>query len=159
MNLLALTKPAAPHFHLLAATTLPHDALRALEAKHHMVVRVIRGAKSGTKAALLDEFGAAMQLATFGENWDALHDVLCDPALFPGPLVLAFAEAGFVLAAAPADERRRLVAVLQAAINRRSQAKTSRPLHVMLQCSPDAASAVELRWQAAGATVSLLKIA
>jgi Barstar (barnase inhibitor) len=158
MNLQALTKPAPPHFHLWATTTPPHDALRELEHKTPLLAaRVIRGAKSGTKAALLDEIGAVLQLATFGENWDALHDALCDPLLFPGPLVLGFAEAGFVLAAAPFDERRRLVAVLQAAILRRAQAKTVRPLHVLLQFPPDAASAVELRWRSAGAEMGRIQ--
>jgi len=42
-------------------------------------VRVIRGKKCGSKAALLDEVGAALQFPPyFGENWDALDECITD---------------------------------------------------------------------------------
>jgi len=148
MKLDELTRTTEPFFHMLAVADPPNDLLRAFErANSTAVARVVRGSKSGTKAAFMDEIGAALQLPTFGENYDALHDVLCD---HPGPLVLAFADAGFVLASSAPEERKRLATVLTSAANDCAKHKPPRPLHIILHCAPDAAPAVEKRWKAAG---------
>jgi hypothetical protein len=151
MKLDDLTHTTEPFFHMLAVADPPHDLLHAFARTNSTAVaRVIRGSKSGTKAALMDEIGAALQLPTFGENWDALHDILCGHS---GPLVLAFADAGFVLASCSPEERKQLATVLTSAASECAKAKPPRPLHIILHCSPDAAPAVEKRWKAAGAKI------
>jgi hypothetical protein len=155
-DLLPLTRPAAPWFHLLVAPAVPYDALRGLETTTPgVVVRFVRGRKAATKAALLDELAAALQFPPdFGGNWDALHDALCDLSwLRATAVVICINEANHLLEAEP-DELPRLAQVLSQAATHRNKAGKS--FHVVLHAAPAAAAAVQKRWQAAGLTPARL---
>jgi RNAse (barnase) inhibitor barstar len=53
------------------------------------VVRTVRGRKSRTVATFFDEIAAALQFPYyFGENWNALNDVLSDLEWLPGSAYL-----------------------------------------------------------------------
>jgi RNAse (barnase) inhibitor barstar len=110
-------------------------------------VRFVRGRKMTTKAGLMDELAAALQFPPyFGENWDALLDCLRD---LNAPTVLAVADAGWLLNAAPPDELATFAEVLEQAAA--DHAQRGRPFQVVLGVRPSEAAAVEKRWKAAGA--------
>src|SRR4051812_48338224 len=132
-----LTKTGAPWLHVLpdpSAETL--DAVRGLEVGDppRPAVRIVRGAKSPTVADFYDEVSAALQFPTFGENWDALHDALCDLRwLHADGCVIVVTDAARLLDQAPEVQRHRLYAVLQSAAGhwgRATKTRAARPFHV-----------------------------
>lgn len=86
---------------VVAAPTELETALRSPDRGPDEVVEVrfLRGKKMRTKAGLLDEFAAALQFPhCFGENWDALRDVLSSlPLLKTGALLICVWDAPEVL--------------------------------------------------------------
>jgi hypothetical protein len=82
MTLDRLHQPVGPHLHLVVADeSRLDDETRALErsAPGRTAARIVRGAKGRTRAAMFDEFAAALQFPYyFGENWHAFEDCLSD---------------------------------------------------------------------------------
>lgn len=156
MDLHALTRPAKPWLHLLAAPVVDAwDALRALEATGplRVVVRAVRGSKSGTAAAFFDEIAAAMQMPThFGENWDALADCLNDLAwLRADAVVLVVLDAGRLLDGDTAAAAKFAAVIADAVRHRRPS--VAPPLHVVLQAEPAAAAVAGQHWHQLGLTL------
>ncbi|WP_291423781.1 barstar family protein [Deinococcus sp.] len=61
----------------------PHDA-RALAAGQQITTHEVQLAQVEDKGSLMTALVAGLGLRpTFGHNWDALYDVLTDPAEFP----------------------------------------------------------------------------
>lgn len=64
------------------------EAIRRIEAVRRepggVAVRVVRGSKCATEAALHDEFAAALQFpGYYGDNWNALWDCITDLGWMP----------------------------------------------------------------------------
>ncbi|GAA4405956.1 barstar family protein [Tsukamurella soli] len=124
------------------------DALRYRPAP---TVRVVRGSRMRTKAALLDELAAALQFPLhFGGNWDALADCLGDLDWIraSGTVVLAVAEAEQVLADQPA-ELATLASVLADATGDGAR------LAVLLHASGGDPAAVRKTWGDAGLALTV----
>lgn len=125
-----------------AITAADLDELRTRDLPK---VRLVRGRRMRTRAALLDEMAAALQFpATFGGNWDALADCLADLQWLGGPglVVLAVSDADQV--GADEDGMLAVLAAVLAAV----------PMQVLLgqaDGEPDPA------WNAAGLTVTDLR--
>lgn len=154
MNAAAWTRAKAPFFHSLCSDWPPHDQARDWERSiPGLVARVVRGEKSTTKAALMNEIGAALQLPFFGENWDALNDVLCDHHLYAGPLVVVFSHADLVLSSGPGTGLKQLVDVLQTSAASLASVKPARPRHYVLHESGPVRPSTFQRWQTAGAEI------
>lgn len=132
-----------PHVHLFEQTPGALDALRERlrAAAPAAIVRIVRGRKARTSRALFDELAAALQLPLhFGENWDALEDVLRD---LPGsPHVLLVSDAGELLA----DEDARTATLFQVL----ARAHAARPFHVIVQERPGPMDFVEDRLRSHG---------
>ena len=164
MDLSHLTKPAAPWFHLLTATSdEARDQLRSLERYGGRVaVRFVRGRKAGTTAAFYDELAAALQFPDyFGENWDAANDCLGDLEwLHADAIVLGLLDGDKLLAAGGDEAGRKLVAVLKAAgqhWNHLPDKKKSQTFHIVMQAGPADADAVQLRWAGLGLDLTRAK--
>ena len=164
MNLQPLTAPGGPWLHGLscAAADVGNAARRVEESSGRRVAaRVVRGGKARTKAALLDEFAAALQFPlSFGENWDALHDCLCDLAwLGSDGLALFVADAARLLEAED-EEASRFLAVLTSAAKHWQEpgkGRSPRPFHAVFHSAPAQAKAMTARWKKAGAVLNALK--
>jgi RNAse (barnase) inhibitor barstar len=115
------------------------------------VVRVIRGSKAESSTALFDECGAALQFPEyFGENWDALLECLTDLEWLPGDAyLLLVTDSHLLLAREPVGQLAALLEVLQNAAQDWARAEdsqgTPRPFHIVFQCAPDGAAALEAR--------------
>lgn len=163
MNLTALTLPAEPWFHLLAASASDAtDALWALERGQaaKVAVRFVRGRKATTAAHFFDEVAAALQFPYyFGENWDALNDCITDLEwLHAGAVVLCVTDAGRLLEASAADASK-FVAVIKAAAkawNHQGKSNTAKAFHIVMQSSVADEAATRQRWQALGLTLNKL---
>ncbi|MFO0807381.1 MAG: barstar family protein [Gemmataceae bacterium] len=155
MNLSGLARPGTPHFHwAVGRSSDAYDAVRSLNAVNPgFVSRVVRGKKSTTKGALLDELSAALQFGPhFGENWDALNDELCDPQwASTSGLALGILDAGHVLAKSGSDDLTRLVEVLEAVAIHWAKGKRPHAFNIMLHAEASDAAAAEKRWAVAGA--------
>jgi RNAse (barnase) inhibitor barstar len=74
------------------------------------VVRTVRGRKSRTVASFYDEVAAALQLPYyFGENWNALGDLLNDLEWLPGDAYLVMISDADQLLAEAEDESFRIL--------------------------------------------------
>lgn len=163
MNAARFVRPETTWLHLwIGSPTDFETSLNALPAAG-VAVRRVRGQKMRTKAGLMDELAAALQLpSTFGENWDALNDALRDLHQFGNqPLTLAVTEASAVLRDAPAAERRVFWSILAEAAKmpppKKTLAARARPgaVHVVLQCTADARTDLEHALKSAGFTADL----
>ena len=158
LDLSRLVSPRKPWLHrLVAGASETYDALRGLEAAapDRLAARVVRARKATTKAALLDEFAAALQFPPhFGANWDAFADCLADLSwLGAGMAVIAILDGHHLLEADSADEleRFRHIAVEAARwINAPDRARDPKGLHVVFQTDPAHAAVAAVRWHAAG---------
>ena len=114
-------------------------------------VRTIRSKKTRTRAALFDEMAATLQFPYyFGENWDALDEVINDLSWFPdAAFLLLFSRAELLLADADDGDFRLLARVLASA---HTQWRTENVrFHAAFQCAtPDALDAFGLRLESAG---------
>jgi Barstar (barnase inhibitor) len=109
-------------------------------------VRVLRGHKMRTAAALFDEAGAALQFPDyFGENWPALDECLMDLSWMPGEwYVIVIVRAGEMLA----EESKEMLGLLWEVFSRagttwaepvaqgQSWDRPAIPFHVILQVQP-----------------------
>ena len=143
MKLEALTKPAAPHLHLLIAPqAAASTALLALR-QQSIAVRFVRGGKAATKQALLDELSAALQFPSyFGNNWDACADCLRDLSWLDhsGGIAVVFTDADRLLIDAGEPAFKTLLAVLTETAkhwDKTNAAKSSRPFHVVFQAEAE----------------------
>jgi RNAse (barnase) inhibitor barstar len=164
MDVHSLFRTAPPYLHLW--TALPSDACefaRSIQQApgRQAIVRLIRGAKSRTSAALFDEFGAALQFPDyFGENWDALFDCLCDLEWLPADAyLLALTDGELVLEREP-KQFKSLVEVLGNAAEEWAKAEDSqgvaRPFHILFQCRTDRSAQVEARLRETGRKFEIL---
>jgi hypothetical protein len=156
-NLHALTGPEKPWLHGVTTDVSGlADALVGLEkaAPGQVAARRARGSKSRTTAAFFDEVAAALQFPPhFGENWDALHDSLCDLSWLPTAVVLCVTDSALLLADAPPDQLKRFLTVVTSATKHRNQpgkGKTPRPLHVVLHAGSADEAAARTRFEKAG---------
>ena len=139
---------SAPYLQwIIAPASDAYDAVRALDPAG----RLVRGSRSLTKAALLDEMAAALQFPPhFGGNWDALNDALCDP--HERGWTVGILDAGKVLSKSGSDDLVKFVAVLNGVAEQ--MARVKKPFRVLLhEVSADLAAA-QKRWAAAGVTVT-----
>jgi RNAse (barnase) inhibitor barstar len=125
------------------------------------VVGRLRGREMRTKAALFDEFAAALQFPDyFGRNWDALDECLNDLSWLPGrAYLLLVSDALAVLSEERPEAFATLVAVLQRAGEEWAHRKLEgnpwdrppTPFHVILRCEDDEREALVERLRKAGA--------
>lgn len=164
MDLSSLLQAKGPWLHLLAAK--PSDFCNEVwgleqSAPVRAVARIIRGRKGGTVGAFFDEAAAALQFPFyFGENWDSFNDCMQDLTwLRAEAFTLCFADANHLLGNAPAEQRQRLITVLNQAIqrsNQTSKSRPARPFHVVFHATPGEEATLVTRWQAAGASLNRL---
>ncbi len=115
------------------------------------VIRVVRGAKAETTAALFDEFAAALQFPPyFGENWPAFDECLADLEWLPAAEhVVVVADAARVLAREPGDSFARWLGRLgRIAAERADQGGPA--LRIVLHARPDDAPALRSKLAACG---------
>jgi hypothetical protein len=129
-------------------------------------VRIVRGSKSQTTAALFDETAAALQFPYyFGENWDALDECLADLDWLNGSgFVVIFTDAQRLLDREPADAFARLLDVLDAvaqswASSARGDADSAgRSFHAVFQCLPEEMAALGSRFDSVGRSPGSLEL-
>ncbi len=120
---------APPALRRLPAATAASDALAAAR-RHGRRPVLVDGLLVGTKATLLEALGDAVGApGWWGRNWDALADVLGDPALSPAADALVWTWPSALLDAAPATYATALD-VLAEAVQRRAEG--AEPLVVLL---------------------------
>jgi RNAse (barnase) inhibitor barstar len=166
MSLQHLTHAKPPWTHLLAATPSDTcDALWGLEraATNRLVARVIRGKKSTTREAFFDESAAALQFPYyFGENWDAFNDCITDLEwLRADAVVICITDANHLLDAAPVEQLRHFVTVLDKAARRWNlpdKGHVAKPFHLVLHVAPGEEAALEKRMHAAGMKLERIKL-
>ena len=134
---------------------------RVLRAHPDVTVLRLRGHKSRTKQAFMDETGAVLQVPWyFGENWDALNDVLSAGGWLPGHLLLV-PNADELLVDADADDFR-VFAELMDNCNRAYLDETVEEqsddggFHVVLQVPEPAMRGFAARLEPTGATFDSL---
>jgi hypothetical protein len=129
-------------------------------------VRRVRGRKMRHKAALFDEFAAALQFpGYFGENWDAFAECLSDLDWVPpgAGYVLIVTEPAQVLRESPADFRI-LVRTLDSTMMEWAMAveagewwdRPPVPFNVVLEAERGNEDAIAARWRRARANLSRL---
>jgi hypothetical protein len=101
-------------------------AMEDLRAKG-LVTRWLRGSRMRTKAALLDEFAAALQFPSgMGMNWDGFDECLNDLEWLEGQAAALFVfDADQMLADAPPEDQATLFEILDA--------EGDVPFHIVLQ--------------------------
>src|SRR5215213_9976690 len=98
-----LVRPSAPTFYI---APLDNDAFAALKAALKKAypeneVLTLRGNRCQTLEGFYNELGAVLQVPHyFGENWDALNDILYENSWLPG-YILLISDAPLLLSAAP----------------------------------------------------------
>jgi hypothetical protein len=127
-----------------------------------LVVRIARGRKSRTRAALFDEFAAALQFPLyFGENADAFDECLSELESLPrrAGFVILITEPEQVLVDDDSTTMSWFVSSLRRAGQEWGQPidlgewwdRPAVPFHVVLACKPEAVDGVAHRWEEAGA--------
>ena len=158
-----LLRPRPPWLHLLVApeadacallTTLPDST----------VSRLLRGHKARTRAALFDEFAAALQFPCyFGENWDAFDDCMTDLAWLPGKAyVFLIVRSIHLLDQEPADRLNLFLKAMEDAGEGWSNPPAHdpgppRPFHLLLQCASEHEAALSAKLSAAGVAFDVLR--
>jgi RNAse (barnase) inhibitor barstar len=146
MELDRLLRPDAPWLRVLVAgDSEAYDTAGALRraGAGRVAVRVLRGRKMRTAAALFDEVGAALQFPPyFGENWDALDECLADLEWLPADAyVLVVLNAAQLLDKDRPEAKQTFWEVLEGAAREWGQpaggqgARPPRPFRVLLQCT------------------------
>jgi hypothetical protein len=166
MDLDRLLRSEKPWLHLLVmaeseACDLLWDLPRS--ATERVVSRVIRGRKAMTKAALFDEFAAALQFPCgFGENWDAFDECLADLEWLPADAyAILITSAARLLEKEPA-ELPVLLQILDGAAQAWSRPvegqwpRPPRAFHVILQCAPELEKTLRAQLDAAKASYNVL---
>jgi hypothetical protein len=168
MDFPVVLRPEPPWLHLLVATE--PDACALLTALPQTEVdrpvsRWIRGHKARTRAALFDEFAAALQFPCyFGENWDAFDECITDLAWLPGDgYIFLIARSVHLLDKEPTDQLRFFLKILQNAGQEWSKPapepnpRTPRAFHVLLQCVSEHEAALHARLSGAGVAFDVLR--
>lgn len=164
MDVHSLFRAAPPYLHLwVAPLSDAYEFAWSIQQApgRQAVVRVIRGAKSGTAAEFFDECGAAMQFPDyFGENWDALLDCLTDLEWLPGDAYLLVVTQGDLVLDREADQLRALLEVWENAAEEWAKAQDSqgvpRPFHIVFQCAPDREAPLRARVHNTGRALETL---
>jgi hypothetical protein len=167
MDLHRLLRPEPPWLHLLVAPESPDfQALAGLagSAPGGVVTRVIRGHKARTKAALFDEFAAALQFPDyFGENWDAFDECLNDLRWLPGDgYILLIYQSNRLLEGAPSDQLQLFLNILEDAGREWSKPVSDqwphppKPFHVILVCPKEDEACLRDKLRAANVSFDVL---
>jgi hypothetical protein len=167
MDLRVLLRPERPWLHLLAAPE-PDACARvtalAQTAVERPVIRLIRGHKARTTAALFDEFAAALQFPCyFGENWDAFDECITDLSWLPGDAYqFLIVRSIHLLDQEPADRLKLFLTIVQRAGEEWSApgpgtARPPRPFHVVLQCTREHENALHAKLSSAGVAFNVLR--
>src|ERR1700693_2953444 len=152
MDVNALFRAAEPFLHLwIAPPTDAYEFAWSIQQTpgRQAIVRVIRGSKSQSAAALVDALGAALQFPDYsGENWDALLECLIDLEWLQGDAYLVvFTDSHLLLDCVPMEQLASLLEVLENAAQDWAHAAdsqgTPRPFHIVFQCAPDSAAAMQ----------------
>jgi len=151
-----LQQLTAPWFHTFTGTSSDLTDFAWSIARSGLAdfaVRVVRGTKMRTLAALFDEMAAALQFPDyFGENWDALDECLADLSWLPAAgYVLLIRESTTVLSQEDPMQLPTFVSVLANAANQWSEPveqgeawdRPGKPFHIVLHGAPQ--DAVKLR--------------
>lgn len=119
-------------------------------------VRLVRGKKMRTRAALFDEFAAALQFPLyFGENWAAFDECLSEPSVdWQNGLVIVIAGPELVLVDEPAEPLALLVKYLATASaelavpieNGDAWDREAVSMRVVLACPAEDEPRVAARW-------------
>jgi hypothetical protein len=171
MTLDRLLHPDGPHLHMVVADdSRLSDAARALESSPsgRTAARIVRGAKTRTRADLFDEFAAALQFPhDFGANWAAFDRCLSGPDwLRADTFVLVISHAIRLLGGAHPEEFALFVELISQATRDWAApvapdgrtAQTPRDLHVVFHASPDDEAALSSRLLTAGAVFDVAMI-
>jgi hypothetical protein len=172
MTLDRLHQPVGPHLHLVATDdSRLCDETWALErsAPGRMAARIVRGAKSRTRADLFDEFAAALQFPYyFGENWHAFEDCLSDLEwLWADGYVVVISHAVQLLAAERPEEFALFIELVGNVAHRWSEAiapdgrtpQIPRAFHVVFHALAADEAALSQRLLTAGAVFDVLTLA
>src|SRR5215813_7066004 len=148
-----VTERKPPWFHLIngSVDAMTNAAWRlATNQLCRVVIRLVRGKKMMRLQALFDEFSAALQFPYyFGENWPAFDECINDLDWLPGESYLVIITDSDRLLCEDDLEFATLLAVLQEASSRWSEAvqvtdeilRPPAPFHTVLQCeAPEYAS-------------------
>jgi hypothetical protein len=167
MDFPLLLRPTPPWLHVLVASESDACALPATlpdSAEERPVCRLLRGHKARTKAALFDEFAAALQFPCyFGENWDAFDECLTDLAWLPGnAYTLVIVRSIQLLDQEPADHLQLLLKTLQNAGEEWSKPaphapRPARAFHVLFQCVREHEAALSARLSTAAVAYDVLR--
>jgi hypothetical protein len=162
-----LLRPRPPWLHVLVASE--PDACGLLTALPDTaavrpVIRLLRGHKARTTAALFDEFAAALQFPCyFGENWDAFDECLTDLSWLPGnAYVFLIVRSIQLLDQEPADQLHLFLKTLQNAAEEWSKpvphaSRPARAFHVLFQCVSEHEAALTAGISAAAVEFDVLR--
>lgn len=101
------------------------------------IVRMVRGKKMNSPAALFNEFAAALQFPCyFGDNWNAFDECIADLEWLAGDAyVIAIVDAGAVLRDEPAELE--VFFRIMRSVAREWRDMHGRRFQLMLQCTDD----------------------
>jgi hypothetical protein len=154
-----LVRPEGPTLHrLVAGASEACDFVRSLEreADVPLAARVVRGAKSRTRADFFNEAAAALQFPYyFGQNWDAFHDCLADLRwLRAEAVVVCITDAVHLLDRVEPEQLRTLADVIEESARHLSRSRdddeSPRSLHVIFHATPEDRRAFDARWAGLG---------
>jgi RNAse (barnase) inhibitor barstar len=162
-DLAKLFQFGAPTFYIATMDDYDADSLYVelvRAAGDGEVVRRIRGPKCRDREGFFSEVGAALQVPSyFGENWDALEDVLNDMAWLPGRSYLLLVSAAHELLADAGDDQLRTFAAILNDLRSQSEELEDEEYrstwHVLSQCPAEEAQVLQQRLREAGAEFEL----
>ncbi|HEV3081249.1 MAG TPA: barstar family protein [Gemmataceae bacterium] len=167
MDFPLLLRPRPPCLHVLVASEPDACALLTAlpdTAAERPVSRLLRGHKARTRAALFDEFAAALQFPCyFGDNWDAFDECLTDLAWLPGnAYVFLIVRSIQLLDQEPADQLQLFLKTVQNAAEEWSKPaphapRPARAFHVLFQCVSEHEAVLSARLSAAAVAFDVLR--
>lgn len=146
----AVLSPKSSWASLIVATEAEiDDFVRSGPADPPASIRIVRGRRCATKAALFNEWAAALQFpGYFGHNWDAFDECLADRSWLAGRVHVVVQTATDRVLSGHDEDRATFLGLLKSV----AEAGEGPPLRVVFQC--DAASERATRALLDGAGIS-----